>query len=103
MFSIIKRSSAILAMLSSLAYLNMLKLSTLVLSRLHTTYIPAPFLGCTYSKLSGNFLSSGCTKTTPDSLEITNEVLLVFKDPVDDFGFSVGATDMLSTLKYKFN
>ena len=76
---------------------------TMVLSHLHTTYIPSSFLGCTYSKVSGNFSPSGCTKTTPDSLEITNEVLLVFKDPVDDFGFSVGATDMLSTLKYKFN
>ena len=90
-------------MLSSLAYLNMLKLLTLVLSRLHTTYIPAPFLGCTYSKLSGNFLSSGCTKTTPDSLEITSEVLLVFKEVVDAFDFSIGATDMLSGLYDQFN
>ena len=90
-------------MLSSLAYLNMLKLSTLVLSRLHATYIPAPFLGCTYSKLSGNFLSSGCTKTTPDSLEITSEVLLVFNDAVDAFDFSIGATDMLSGLYDQFN
>ena len=90
-------------MLDSLVYLNMLKLLTLVLSRLHTTYIPAPFLGCTYSKLSGNFLSSGCTKTTPDSLEITSEVLLVFKDAVDDFDFSIGATDMLNGLYDQFN
>ena len=96
-------------MLSNLVYLNMLKLltlilaNTMVLSRLHTTYIPSSFLGCTYSKVSGNLSPSGCTKTTPDSLEITNEVLLVFKDPVDDFGFSIGATDMLSRPKYKFN
>ena len=40
---------------------------------------------------------------TPDSLEITSEVKLVFKDLVDDINLSIGATDMLSELYYKFN
>ena len=71
--------------------------------RIKIEEIPADFSGFTYSKVSGNLSPSGCTKTTPDSLEITNEVLLVFKDPIDDFGFSIGATDMLSGLKYQFN
>ena len=56
-----------------------------------------------YSKFSGNFCPSGCTKMTPDSLEITSEVKLVFKDLVDDINLSIGATDMLSELYYKFN
>lgn len=50
-------------------------------------YLPGNFSGFEYSKLSGNSLPSGCTKVTPDSFEITSEVLLVFKDPVDDFDF----------------
>ena len=61
-------------------------------------YLPGNFFGFAYSKLSGNSLPSGCTKVTPDSFEITSEVLLVFKDPVDDFDFLIGATDMLDVL-----
>ena len=50
-----------------------------------------------YAKLSGNFFPSEWAKVTPDSFEITIEVLLEFKE------FSIGATDMLKGLYSQFN